>query len=72
MTDTSNRPIRRIEDYALIGSTESAALIHRDGTIEWLCLPRFDSEAVFAALLGTAEHGAWTLAVWLRNVIGIR
>jgi GH15 family glucan-1,4-alpha-glucosidase len=54
-------PIRRIEDYALIGSTESAALIHCDGTIEWLCLPRFDSEAIFAALLGTREHGAWAL-----------
>jgi GH15 family glucan-1,4-alpha-glucosidase len=52
---------RPIEDYALIGSTESAALIHRDGTIEWLCLPRFDSEAIFASLLGTRDNGSWQL-----------
>lgn len=52
---------RRIEDYALISSTEGAALVHRSGTIEWLCLPAFDSEAIFAALLGTPEHGAWHL-----------
>ncbi|WP_217430897.1 glycoside hydrolase family 15 protein [Sphingomonas bacterium] len=52
---------RFIEDYALIGSTESAALIHRDGTVEWLCLPAFDSDAIFASLLGTAEHGSWRL-----------
>ncbi|WP_428491238.1 glycoside hydrolase family 15 protein [Rhodopila sp.] len=53
--------VRPIEDYALIGSTEGAALIHRDGTIEWLCVPRFDSEAIFAALLGDRSHGAWQL-----------
>ena len=53
--------IRPIEDYALIGSTHSAALIHRDGTMAWLCLPRFDSDAIFASLLGTDENGQWTL-----------
>lgn len=54
-------PIRPIEDYALIGSTSSAALVHRDGTIAWLCLPRFDSDAIFASLLGTEDHGCWTM-----------
>jgi GH15 family glucan-1,4-alpha-glucosidase len=49
----------RIEDYALIGDMQTAALIGRDGSADWLCLPRFDSHAVFAALLGTQEHGFW-------------
>ncbi|MBE7618084.1 glycoside hydrolase family 15 protein [Gluconacetobacter entanii] len=51
----------RIEDYAMIGSTHSAALIHRDGTIQWLCMPRFDSEAIFASLLGTPDNGEWAV-----------
>ena len=51
----------RIEDYGLIGDTQSAALVSRNGAIDWLCLPRFDSGALFAALLGTREHGRWSI-----------
>jgi len=51
-----------LEQYGLIGDCQTAALVGADGSIDWLCLPRFDSQACFAALIGTPEHGRWLLA----------
>src|ERR1700722_18884472 len=55
-------PSTRLEDYALVGDCHSAALVSSGGSIDWLCLLRFDSDACFAALLGTPEHGRWVIA----------
>jgi GH15 family glucan-1,4-alpha-glucosidase len=52
----------KIEDYALIGDLETSALVGRNGSVDWLCLPRFDSAACFAALLGEEGHGRWLIA----------
>src|SRR5438093_2332021 len=62
MTEKEARMALRIEDYALIGDTHTAALVGAHGSIDWLCLPRFDSGACFASLLGTEDNGFWQIA----------
>ena len=61
----------RIEDYALVGNTRTAALVGKDGSIDWMCVPRFDSNAVFAALLGDQGNGHWQLGP-ARGVAAVR
>lgn len=51
-----------IEDYALIGNAHAASLVGRDGSMDWLCLPRFDSEACFSALVGSSDNGRWVIS----------
>ena len=54
-----NKPLAKIEDYAFLSDTQTGALVSRDGCVDWLCLPRFDSGACFASLLGTRDNGHW-------------
>ena len=61
-TGNATRYAARIEDYALIGDCHSAALVSKEGSIDWLCWPRFDSSACFAALVGTPDNGRWRIA----------
>jgi GH15 family glucan-1,4-alpha-glucosidase len=61
-TGASQRNLVRLEDLALVGDLQTAALVDKDGSVVWLCVPRFDSDACFAALLGGPEHGRWRIA----------
>src|SRR5436305_2834551 len=61
LPDARNKLSSKIEDYGLIGDCETAALVGRDGSIDWLCWPAFDSDACFAALLGTNSNGRWLI-----------
>src|SRR5690242_8816826 len=67
VTSDKKNSSRPIEDYGLIGNMISAALVSRGGSIDWLCLPRFDSDACFAALLGSPENGRWLIAPHASN-----
>jgi GH15 family glucan-1,4-alpha-glucosidase len=57
----------RIEDYALIGDLQTSALVGRNGSVDWLCLTRFDSASCFTALLGEEKHGRWLIAPLRRS-----
>src|SRR5262249_36640271 len=61
-SERGDHPSPRIEDYALLSNLHTAALVSREGSVDWFCLPRFDSAACFAALLGGPEHGRWLIA----------
>src|SRR5215208_6266125 len=61
MAEAAEQPLA-IEEYGVIGDRRTAALVGRNGSIDWLCLPRFDSGACFAALLGDTRHGRWRIA----------
>src|SRR5262252_3173073 len=54
-----DRPDARIEDYGFLSDTQTAALVSRDGCVDWLCFPRFDSPACFASLVGDGKNGRW-------------
>src|SRR5680860_948469 len=58
----TGRIMQRIEDYALLGDLQTGVLVHRSGSIDWCCFPRFDSGACFSALLGGPDHGRWMIA----------